>query len=81
MAGLRYDDLEPRIQIMELRRRATFNLQRMDHRVSQYLDSVFSAIRDASRLKKQEANLPMPPVVEKTSGVKELCSTSRSRCS
>ena len=41
----------------------------------------FSARSEARRLKNVVASFPMPPVADKTRGVKEECSTSLTRCS
>ena len=81
MAGCRFDNLAPLMAWIADRRSEKVSLHLNQPMVLLYGKSHFSAKTEASRLLKIVASFPIPPVVERTSGVKDECSTSRTRCS
>ena len=64
------------MHMMAERSREKFSLQRINCMIWPYGFSYFSAIIAASRLYTTVAVVPIPPVVEKTSGENEPCSIS-----
>ena len=72
---------EPRMHWMEERRRLNDSLHLSQEMVVLYFWSHFSDSMEASLLRQTFVALPVPPVRDITSGVNELCSTSRILCS
>ena len=77
----RRSDRAPRIQRMELRRRAKLSFVLMYAIMSAYESSLLSLSFPAMRLIVLAAEGPAPPVQENTSGVKVAFSISITRCS
>ena len=74
--GCGYNDLDPRMLMMDDLRRAKLMQHRMTPITELYGVACFSARRRPSLFKMTVAQGPVPPVLDNTNGAKVVCSIS-----